>query len=290
MVRGFRHALLASLFLMGASPARSDAGSVWEIRGASNRIEIVGSIHFLRTGESLPPAVVAAYDKADVVVMEIDLDDLDPVASQAAIQRLAIDEQGRTLDVLLGSRDYQAAVTKADALGLDLSALRPFEPWMAALTIIQLQLVQLGFEADSGVEQQLLTLAARDHKEVRGLETLDEQLSFLDALPAAAQRAFLMETLDEAADMKDEVEDIVRAWRAGDTSSLEKEFLGELRDQPELYRRIVVDRNRNWTGKIGAMTRDRQDYLVVVGTLHLVGPDSIIRMLEQGGHAPRQVR
>jgi uncharacterized protein YbaP (TraB family) len=289
VVGGFRHALLASLLLLGAAAARPDAGSVWELRGASNRIDIVGSIHFLRPGEGLPPAVAAAYDKADVVVMEIDLDDLDPLASQATIQRLAIDEQGRTLDVLLGSRDYQAAVTKADALGLDLSALRPFEPWMAALTIIQLQLVQLGFEADSGVEQQLLTLAARDHKEVRGLETLDEQLSFLDALPPAAQRAFLMETLDEAADMKDEVEDIVRAWRAGDTSSLEKEFLGELRDQPELYRRIVVDRNRNWTGKIGAMTRDRQDYLVVVGTLHLVGPDSIIRMLEQAGHAPRQV-
>ena len=148
-----------------------------------------------------------------------------------------------------GDRDYQSAVAKARALGFDLSMLRPFEPWMAALTVTQLQLAQLGFDADSGVEQQLLALAQRDHKEVRGLETLEEQLSFMDALPPAAQRAFLMETLDEAATMKDEVDDIVTAWKTGDTASMEKEFLDDLQEQPDLYRRVVVDRNRNWAGQ-----------------------------------------
>ena len=37
------------------------------------------------------------------------------------------------------------------------------------------------------------------------------------------------------------------------------------------------------------MTRERKDYLVVVGTLHLVGPDSLIRMLDRAGYSPRQV-
>jgi uncharacterized protein YbaP (TraB family) len=272
------------MLMLLAGPARPDAAPVWEVRGATNRIHILGSIHFLRAGDSLPPAIVAAYRDADVIVMEIDLDDLDPVASAATMQQLALDPQGRTLDVLLGDRDYQAAVTKARALGLDLSALRPFEPWMAALTVVQLQLVQLGFDAASGVEQQLLRLAERDQKEVRGLETLNEQLSFLDALPPAAQRAFLMQALDEAATMKDDIDDILTAWKAGDTQSMEKEFIEDLRNQPELYRRIVVDRNRNWTGKLSAMTRDRQDYLVVVGTLHLLGPDSLIGMLERAGN------
>jgi uncharacterized protein YbaP (TraB family) len=278
------------LLALLAGPARSDAAPLWEIRGASNRVHILGSIHFLRAADRLPPSVVAAYNDADVIVMEIDLDDVDPVASADVLQRLALDPQGRTLDVLLGSRDYRVAVTKAEALGLDLSTLRPFEPWMAALTVVQLQLVQLGFDADSGVEQQLLNLAERDHKEVRGLETLEEQLSFMDALPPAAQRAFLMESLDEAAGMRSEVEDMVGAWRAGDTRAMEREFLDELRDQPELYRRIVVDRNRNWVGKLAPMLRDSRNHLVVVGTLHLVGPDSLIRMLEQAGHTPGLVQ
>jgi len=283
-----KNALLPLLLLLSL-PVRPNALPMWEIHGASNRIHILGSIHFLRPGDTLPRAVISAYDEAEVVVMEIDLDDLDPVAAQATMQELAIDPQGRTLDVLLGNRDYQTAVAKARALGIDLSMLRPFEPWMAALTVTQLQLAQLGFDADSGVEQQLLKLAERDHKDVRGLETLEEQLSFMDALPPAAQRAFLLDTLDEAATMQDEIGDMVTAWKNGDTRSMEKEFLADLQKEPDLYRRIVVDRNRNWVSKLGPMTRDRKDYLVVVGTLHLVGPDSLIHMLERAGYSPRQV-
>ena len=65
--------------------------------------------------------------------------------------------------------------------------------------------------------------------------------------------------------------------------------MGDLQKEPELYRRIVVDRNRNWAAKLGPMTRDHKDYLVVVGTLHLVGPDSLIHMLERAGYSPRQM-
>jgi uncharacterized protein YbaP (TraB family) len=147
----------------------------------------------------------------------------------------------------------------------------------------------MGFDAQSGVEQQLVRLAQRDGKEIRGLETLDEQLEAMDALPPAAQRAFLLQTLEEAATMEGEIGDIVGAWRAGDTAKLEEEFLAGLQDQPELYRRIVVDRNRNWVGRVTGLARGGQDALVVVGTLHLVGPDSLIAMLDAAGLAPRQV-
>ena len=89
--------------------------------------------------------------------------------------------------------------------------------------------------------------------------------------------------------MEAQIGDIVAAWQAGDTETLEQEFLSGLEEQPDLYRRIVVDRNRSWVGPVRSLARDDRDYLVVVGTLHLVGPDSLIRMLEQAGLEPRQV-
>ena len=95
-----RRALLPLLLL--SLPARPDALPMWEIHGASNTIHILGSIHFLRPADTLPRAIIAAYDEANVVVMEIDLDNLDPVAAAATMQELAIDPKGRTLDVLLG--------------------------------------------------------------------------------------------------------------------------------------------------------------------------------------------
>lgn len=283
--------LLACLLLALAAPARPDALPMWELSGAGNRIDILGSIHFLRPGrDSLPAGVLAAYERADVLLMELDLDDLDPVAAQSAMQRLGVDPQGRTLDVLLGDSAYQAAAARARALGMELGSLRALEPWLAAITITQLQLVKLGFDANAGVEQQLVALARRDRKEILGLETLDEQLGAMDSLAPAAQRAFLLQTLEEAGEMGDRVDEIVDAWRAGNTAAMEKEFLDGLQDQPDLYRRIVVERNRNWAKKLAPLTRERRDYLVVVGTLHLVGPDSLIGMLERAGYAPVQVR
>lgn len=276
--------------LLLADTSYADAMPMWEVDGASNHVRILGSVHFLRPGrDALPSAVMATYEDAEVLLMELDLDDLDAGANQALVQRLAIDPQGRSLEQLLGPRDYRLATERAGALGIDLSALQGLEPWLAAVTISQVQLQKLGLDAAAGVEQQLARMAARDHKEIRGLETIEEQLAAMDALSPAAQRAFLLQTLDDAAGMRDEIDQMIGAWKSGDMRAMETEFLDSVREQPELYQRIVVNRNRDWSRKLAPLTRDRQDYLVVVGTLHLVGPDSLIRMLSQSGQAVHQL-
>jgi len=286
------HALLCAFGLLLPLLSRADALPLWEVQGRANRVAILGSIHFLRPGEQeLAPAILRAYEEADFILMELDLDDLDAVSAQATTKQLGMDPNGRTLDQLLGERAYTLAQSRARDLGLDLDALRPFEPWIAAIMVTQLQLDRLGFDAQSGVEQRLLRLAARDHKEIRGLETLEAQLTIMDRLSPRAQREFLLESLDEAADMEERIEVIVSAWEAGDTATLEREFLGELRGQRELYERLVVERNRAWAQQLAPLLeRERRDVLVVVGTLHLVGPDSLLGMLGHAGFTPRQWR
>lgn len=281
---GLALALLPALAPGGALP-------MWLVRGATNEVHVLGSIHFLKPGrDTLPPAVLATYAGADAVVMELDLDDLDPIASQAAIQSLGIDPQGRTLDALLGPRAYATARECAARAGFDLAPFGSMEPWLAALMVSQLQLARLGYDASSGVEQQLVVLARRDDKEITGLETIEQQFEALDALPAKVQADFLLQTLDDASTMAEDVDAIVASWKLGDSRALETEFLDNLRSQPELYRRLVVDRNRDWARQIERLLDDRDDYLVVVGTLHLVGPDSLLTMLQRAGYTVRQVR
>jgi uncharacterized protein YbaP (TraB family) len=289
MPRWFPLSLAGLLFAVSLG-VRADALPLWEVAGRDNRLFILGSIHFLQPGrDALPPAILAAYRAADVVVMELDLDDLDPAVAQAAVQRYGIDPQGRSLAELMGSSDYRAARDQAQALGIDLALLDGMEPWLAAITVTQLELAKLGYSADAGVEQQVLKLARAERKEVRGLETVDEQFAALDSLPLPAQREFLVATLAEAASMDDEVDGMIAAWQAGDVGTMEDQFLASVREQPDLYRRIVVDRNRAWARELAALLDERRDYLVVVGTLHLVGPDSLIRLLDQAGHRARQL-
>ena len=62
---------------------------------------------------------------------------------------------------------------------------------------------------------------------------------------------------------------------------LEKSF----GNYPDIYERLVVDRNRQWTSRLIDLADSGDDILVVVGALHLVGRDSVIKMLRSRGHS-----
>jgi len=283
-------AAVVLVLLLGVLP-RAWTLPLWELEGKAENIRLLGSIHFLRAEDyPLPRAIGEAYREADILVTEIDLDDLDPLAAQASMQALAIDPQGRDLARLLGPADYARVRAGIQALAIDPAMLAAYEPWYAALQVTQLRLQQLGFEPGYGVEARMLGLAVSDGKEVRGLETLEDQLGALDSLPASAQRVFLLTTIEEAAEIDDGIDEILLAWRRGDTRTLERELLAGLDKQPALRQGILVARNRRWADQLLAMAGDGTRYLVVVGSLHLVGPDSVLELLERRGIGNRQLR
>lgn len=279
-----------ALVVLGFQAASAPALPLWELTGTSNRVMLLGSIHFLRaTDYPLAPAITTAFEQADIVVMEIDMDDLDPVASATTISTLAQDGKGRKLPELLGTGAWQAASAEARKLGLDLAPMTPFEPWYAAVVVTQQRLAQLDFDPSLGIESRMAAEAQRLGKEIRGLETLESQLRALDSLSADAQREFLQSTLEEAGEIGDMADGMIAAWKAGDTQTLDADLLGSVREQPEVYRALIVRRNERFADAIGDLADGKQDYLIVVGALHLVGPDSVLRMLERAGIRSRQI-
>jgi uncharacterized protein YbaP (TraB family) len=150
--------------------------------------------------------------------------------------------------------------------------------------------MQLGFDGSNGVDAYFTRQAVQDRKKIRGLETLEFQLDSMDSLPPKTQKEFLLQTLEDAANAEEIMDAVVKAWKAGDTVKLETELMVGLDAQPELYERILVQRNKNWASSILALIDDSQDYLIIVGTLHLVGDDSLLRMIEDAGYAMQQVK
>ena len=77
--------------------------------------------------------------------------------------------------------------------------------------------------------------------------------------------------------------------RAETRTALARTLVHDFDKFPELYRSLIVDRNRKWADEIGALLDDDANYLIVVGALHLVGQDSVIELLRAHGHpAQRQ--
>ena len=277
----------ALLWLLPAIALADSAGhpvTMWMAEGASNRVYLLGSVHLLRANDHpLPRVIDDTYDEAETLYMELDMDDVDPLFLQATINELGMLEDGTSLREVMGEDLYVEAEAAAAELDMPLDMLARTEPWLAAITVEQLALSRIGFNASYGVEMYLLKKAANDGKEILGFESVEQQLSYLDGLSLDAQRNLLMQTLAESAAISELMDDLILAWRSGDIDYLERTLLDDVSGYPELYDTIVANRNRRWVDTIDALLEQREDYLVVVGALHLVGEDGVPQLLEQRG-------
>ena len=80
-----------------------------------------------------------------------------------------------------------------------------------------------------------------------------------------------------------------RYWREGDGEQLDRMMREEMAEFPELFERLIVERNRAWIAPLEAQLADPGDELVVVGAAHLVGADGVVAMLRARGHAVQRL-
>ncbi|MDH5622484.1 MAG: TraB/GumN family protein, partial [Gammaproteobacteria bacterium] len=129
-------ALLAMLALPAHASETGHPLTLWQVAGANNSVYLLGSIHLLRSEDyPLPSAFDAAYDDAEVLVMEVDMDDLDPLAAQILFTTYGVLKDATTLRDLMGDQLYKEAVAAAEVIDIPLEMLSKTEPWYAAMTI-----------------------------------------------------------------------------------------------------------------------------------------------------------
>jgi hypothetical protein len=215
--------------------------------------------------------------------MEINLEDMDLEQLQSEMMAGAMLPEGESLSSVLGPKRYARAETLAREVGVELATLDRFAPWFAAEAISQMQLMQLGFQPTSGVEMYFMERARGDGKSIAGLETVHDQIALFTALSMDAQAQYLMSSLEEAHELPKQVDQMVHAWQRGDTAWFADQMKSELGRDPALYQSVLAARNRKWIPKIEALLKEDKNYLVIVGTGHLVGSDSVIDLLKKDG-------
>jgi hypothetical protein len=281
-------AALAAALL--AQPAAADPAA-WRIAGErGGEVALLGSIHVLRARDyPLPPLVDQLYGRAETIVMELDLDDLDPATEQTAVLSIAALPAGETLSTVLDKKVYDLAQQRALGLGVDLKLLDHFQPWLVAITLTDVGFQKLGFDSEHGLERYLLGKAKSDRKEIVGLETLNQQLGIFAALSRKSQQAMLAQTLEELDSADATMSELEAAWREGHVETMADQLLSDFDNFPELYPELVTKRNAAWADALEKLLKDGHRYLVVVGALHLVGRDSVIEKLGARGHRVERI-
>ncbi len=283
---------LALSWLILSAPAAADGPlhSLWMLHGKHNTVYLLGSIHVLRASDyPLAPAVLEAYGDAKSIYMEVNMEELDAQAVQTEMLTTAMMPEDKHLPEVLGKERYTRAYALAHSVGVELPAFDQFAPWFAAEAISQMQLMQLGFQPQTGVEMYFLEKARTDGKSISGLETVHDQIALFQNMTLDAQADYLLSSLEQAHDLPKEVDSMVQAWQRGDTGWFAAQIKSELGKDPKLYQTVLIARNRKWVPKIEAMLNDNKNYLVIVGTGHLVGQNSVIELLKKDGIGATQL-
>ena len=284
-------AVLASVVALLPLLAAADPAA-WRLAGRNGgEVALLGSIHVLRDKDyPLPPMVDALYARADDLVMELDLDDLDASVLQSGLLGAAMLPPGKTLHDVLEPRVYELMQQHAGEIGLPIASLERIEPWFISIALLDEGLRRQGFRADLGLEQYVLGKARKDRKSIAGLESLQAQVAIFDGLAPQAQQALLEQTLREIETAEGLLNELADAWRAGRLEELTNQLIGEFDEFPGLYASLITDRNRRWVPEIERLLGDGHRHLVIVGAVHLVGKDGVIEMLRARGLRAERVQ
>ena len=281
---------IAALLLLQIDTLAQTRNFAWKITGRDGAIYLVGSVHLLtKDFYPLHAALQAAYKDSDLLVEEVDIAEMTGPGSQMAMLQKGMQPSSSPLEKALSPATLALLQKKAVELNLPIDALKQFKPWMIALTIEAMQWQKAGFDPKFGLDMHFFEQAKKDNKPVQGLETVEYQIARFDEMSPELQDHLLSETLKEMDTEQQSMSRLIEAWRTGDAPAVEKIVLKDLQQEPQLYQRLLVERNKNWMPKIEALFARRARALVVVGAAHLVGPDGLLAMLRSKGFKIEQL-
>ncbi|HTN40577.1 MAG TPA: TraB/GumN family protein [Asticcacaulis sp.] len=279
--------LFVSAFMPMAAPAKAPDVAVkpamWVIRDSDSTLYLLGSIHVMKPDTVwLTPGIQTRFDSAEDVWFEIpDLDDKAAAGPLAA--KYMVDPAGRMTDGLTPEE-----IARIDALlkpmGLSTLAASTLRKWAVGLLITLEQVKAQGYTTETGVDVTLLGQARAGQKRVHGFETMDSQMQALVPETEADELTALRTTLKDVETMPQDLEDLFVAWKQGDIAALTHLMIDKMQaEDPKSYQRLIVERNAAWAPQIETVLAGKGTVFITVGAGHLVGPDSVIAMLEQQG-------
>ena len=278
---------LATVARPQAAPSQGTAkGLMWKVERDGKQAWLVGSMHLLTPDfYPLPASMEQAFAKSDVLMEEIDLNEASNPQLAASILSKAMNPPGTTLTSQLSKETTAVVSTWLAKMGLSLESLQMLKPWMVSITVQTLALQRIGFDPALGIDKHFQDGATKARKRLQPLETALDQISFLDGLSPKTQDLMLRESVQSADSEQSQIKSIAAAWRAGDVPAMERLALSDMKDAPEVYDMLLVSRNRRWVPKVEACMQTNRSCFVVVGAAHLVGPDSVVALLQQRGYS-----
>ena len=270
---------LALFTFLTISAQQLENTTLWKITG--NGLEkpsyLFGTIH-LTCDASFDGAINTALDETTQIVLEIDMDD--PALQQKMMGDMFM-KDGKTLKDFISEEDY----TMLDAffkkhVGMSIENMQNMKPFFLS-TMLYPKMLDCPMQS---YELELVKIAKQQQEEVKGLETIEDQLEVFDKIPYEEQIKDLLKTAkDDLKYDKANFTKMLEVYGDEDISKLLKMIVEDKNYSFGEYQDIFLNqRNKNWISKIESYSKDQSTFFAV-GAGHLAGEEGVINLLRASG-------
>ena len=278
-----RKILLVTLALFLGVAGASAEPAMWVIKDSDSTIYLIGTLHLLKhDAEWNSEKVKKTVGESTELWLEIA--ELDNQVALPALIATHGKDPSKPLSKKLNQEQRKKLAKIAATYSIPIASLEPMQPWLAAVVLAGTPLAKAGYDPQAGIDRKLKAQAEAEGDQIRGFETVLEQVRMFADLPQTAQITFLVEVLDDLEEGLERVDKLATAWIDGDTEAIARLGVDEMkREAPVVYKKLFVDRNVTWSEKIVEILKGSGVQQIAVGAAHLAGPDSLQVQLEKRG-------
>lgn len=301
--------LRAALFALTAfalvAPARADQvtasapqpvltdvePALYAVRDADSTIYLFGTVHIRRPGSQWGGANArAALAESDEVWTELEITDDAQARAQVLVVQLGMAPADQPLSSLLTEAENAKLTGLLQRHNASPAMFNRMRPWLAAITLSMMPMLQAGYETAAGVDNAIDAAATANGQRRRAFETIEQQIGFLANLAPEVQHQMLVDALAQTEMGAEQIDLLSTAWERGDVDTLERLVVEDTRQQyPEVYRVLLVERNNAWMDVLTReLDRSGVDF-IAVGAGHLLGPDGLVEQFRARGIAVERV-
>ena len=196
--------------------------------------------------------------------------ELDPAHVLETMQRYGTLAPNQSITSLLTPETTELLQRYLDERGRRMENVHAM-PWLLSMAIISAEQTRVGIRPELGVDRWFTDHAG--DKQVAGIETLDSQISAINALPEELQDLMLRDTLISLKRLDETTEGILASWERGDEAAMVHLMLADSA-HPEfepLTDKLIIARNEDMARSLEWTLRTPGTRFVVVGTAHVIG-------------------
>jgi len=251
---------------------------LWKIEGDSIQTSyIFGTIHLLPQEDFvLKDKVKSAFNKAEVVYLELDMDD---PSFMKDMMKYSMLEKGDELKSHMDSTEYVFLNQYMNKnIGVGLQQFNRFKPF----SLTSMIMTTLIGEQPASYELTFINMVKETEKELKGLETIESQIAVFDNISYDEQIDGIIKMLKSPEDTKKLYANMITLYKSEDITKLFESMNDYFDNDKEMIKRLLFDRNENWAQQIPQISK-KQKVFYAVGAGHLGGDKGVIQLLKSAG-------